>query len=215
MKSPRAIFNNLFSKIHIRESPKERYHRLFQTVIKEVSKDEMFIALARIKGNTCDWYSTLNPPSHPDIERHNTFIAVSHEIEEIYQDIHQINTIKFHRYFICLVQGTPIGVMTFVTGSTSFYNEGVDKIGFMLTHPGSQGGGSLFVEKAVELSCNLGNGGELQVSAKPYAVSFYKSLGFEPYGFPDFETTSMVLNPSERNEWSAIGNIYRLRKYTP
>ncbi|WP_339353445.1 GNAT family N-acetyltransferase [Xenorhabdus sp. Sc-CR9] len=215
MMKTRELFQNIFSKIHIRESPKERYFRLFQTIIKEVSKDEMFIALAQIKGNTCDWCSTLNPPSYSDIERYKTFIAVSHEIEKVYQDPQQINTTKYHRYFIGLVQNIPIGVMTFVTGGSAFYNESTDKIGFMLTHPGNQGCGSLFVEKAVELSCSLGNGGELMVEAKPYSIPFYERLGFEPYGFGHFETTQMKLYPSESNEWVVVGNTYRLRKYMP
>ncbi|MBE8596409.1 GNAT family N-acetyltransferase [Xenorhabdus sp. BG5] len=205
----RELFHNIFSKIHIRQSPKERYFRLFQAMIKEVSKEEMFIALAQIKGNICDWYSTLNTLPHPDAERYNTFITVSHEIENIYQDPHQINTTKYHRYFICLVQGIPVGMMTFVTGSPSFYNESTDKIGFMLTHPGSHGCGSLLIEKAVELS----NDGEIWVSAKPYAVPFYQNLGFEQYGFPDADTTSMRLIPSESEKWAVAGNHYHLRKY--
>ncbi|BET97901.1 hypothetical protein [Xenorhabdus taiwanensis] len=167
---PRELFHNIFSKIHIRESPKERYSRLFPTIIKEVNKDEMFLALDQIKGNTCDWYSTLNSSSYPEIERYNTFISISHEIENIYQDTHQINSLKHHRYFICRVQDIPIGVMTFVTGGSSFYNEAADKIGFMLTHPGSHGYGSLLVEKAVELSKDE----EIWVSTKPSAVPFYQ-----------------------------------------
>ncbi|PHM74366.1 GNAT family N-acetyltransferase [Xenorhabdus kozodoii] len=209
----RELFHNIFSKIRIRESPKERYTKLFQTIIKEVSQDEMFIALAQIKGNTYDWYATLNSPAYPDTERYNTFITVSHEIEQIYQDPQQINATNCHRYFICLVQNIPIGVMTFVPGGSRYCNESNDKIGFMLTHPGSQGCGSLLVEKAVEISCSLGNGGELLVSAKHYAVPFYKNLGFEVHGISDFATTSMIVYPSERNEWVFIGNTYRLSRY--
>ncbi|WP_099116761.1 GNAT family N-acetyltransferase [Xenorhabdus ishibashii] len=209
MMKTRELFHNIFSRIHIRESPKERYSRLFQTIIKEVNQNEMFLALAQIKGNICDWYSTLNSSSYQDIERYNTFISVSHEIENIYQDPHQINSVKHHRYFICQVKGIPIGVMTFVTGGSSFYNEGTDKIGFMLTHPGNHGCGSLLVEKAVELSKDE----EILVSAKPNAVPFYQNLGFEQYGFPDVDTISMRLIPSESEKWIFVGNYYRLRKY--
>ncbi|CDG18692.1 GNAT family N-acetyltransferase [Xenorhabdus doucetiae] len=214
MKTTRELFHNIFSKIHIRESPKERYFRLFQTMIKEVSRSEMFTSLAQLKGNTCDWYSTLNLFSGSDMERYNTFITVSREMGVVYQDASQTNATTHHRYFICLVQNVPIGIMTFVTGGSAFNNESTDKIGFMLTHPGNQGCGSLLVEKAVELSCSLGNGGELLVEAKPHSVPFYKKLGFEPDGFSGSETTQMRLVPDERGEdWVVAGNTYRLRRY--
>ncbi|MDR0219382.1 MAG: GNAT family N-acetyltransferase [Enterobacteriaceae bacterium] len=208
MKMP-GLFQNILSRIQKRESPKERYIRLFETTIREVNQAEMFIALMKIKINTSDWYSTLNSSISSDIARHGTFNAVSHEIENIYQNPKEINATKYHRYFICLSQNTPVGIMTFVPGGSSFFNESSSKIGFMLTHPGSHGCGSLLVEKAVELLTE----DELLVSAKPYSVPFYKNLGFEQYGINSANTTSMRLTPSESEKWVFSGTHYRLRQY--
>ncbi len=205
----KKLFNNLLSRFHLGESSKEIYIRKFQTAINEVSKDDMFIALAHIKINVLDWYSEFDFTDNTYAQRQNSFVSVYQGIENIYQDISQENSTIHHRYFICSVQRVPVGIMTFVPGSSSFFNGSADTIGFMLTHPGSHGCGSLLIEKAVELS----KGEEIWAKVKPYALPFYQNLGFEQYGFPDTDTTSMRLIPSESEKWIIIGNHYRLRKY--
>ncbi|PHM31122.1 GNAT family N-acetyltransferase [Xenorhabdus innexi] len=199
-----TLFGNVLSRLHIGESSKEIYLKKFQTVIKEVSKSEMFIALAHIKVSILDWYSDSDLTMKMFAERQNSFVSVYQEMESLYQNPSNENSTKHHRYFICSVQSIPVGIMVFVPA----FGSGADRIGFILTHPATHGCGSLLIEKAVELS----NNEEIWTNAKPHAVRFYQNLGFEMSGFSDFETTSMRLIPSESPVWKFTDNQYRLKE---
>ncbi|WP_340609444.1 GNAT family N-acetyltransferase [Xenorhabdus bharatensis] len=204
----RTLFNNTLSRFNLIESSKEKYLRRFKTVIKKVSKQEMFTALGYMKANTFDWYQEYNSTEYPEqhSQRQHSFMSVYKEIEKIYQDTSKENLTRHHLYFVCSVQNIPIGIMIFSPASV---DQGADTIGYLLTHPGNHGCGSLLVEKAVELSSE----GEIWVKAKPYSIPFYKNLGFEQYGFNDFELTSMRLVFSDSEKWVYINNKFRLKKY--
>ncbi|OTA21801.1 N-acetyltransferase [Xenorhabdus beddingii] len=178
--------------------------------IREVSKAQMLVNLNQIKTNEsqCEMGAFQDPS---EINRHNTFIKTSTSIQDIYSN-EQIGGLQKHRYFVCSVQGKPVGIMIFIPASPASSSEPDDKIGYMLTYPSGQGYGGLLIEYAVNLSVSLNHSGRLILNAEPYSKPIYEHFGFTPTDQSFLGTTTMRLTPANSNKWISTPNGYKLKR---
>jgi hypothetical protein len=106
--------------------------------------------------------------------------------------------------FAYMLFGTPVGLMVTSKSKASRLIE----VKFLTTHPGSESGGGILIEHAVNLSENAGYQGCLELEAKEASAMAYKALGFVATG-----GGNMKLVPSQSDKWVKVSQVWRLKKY--
>jgi hypothetical protein len=106
-----------------------------------------------------------------------------------------------------MLRGKPIGLMV----TSEKQRRGVIYINFLTTHPGSENGGSILVEHAVNLSERAGYDGRVELETLNWAsTAAYTALGFVEIADRDGK---MKLVPSESDRWVKVGQEWRLTKH--
>ncbi|TQV86768.1 GNAT family N-acetyltransferase [Exilibacterium tricleocarpae] len=106
--------------------------------------------------------------------------------------------------FVYLLEGVPVGIMTMSDYLLPYIND-------LVLHPGSEGGGAIMIEHAVNFSRGMGYGGKLELwSYNGESTKFYLKMGFTGV---DSGSGSMTLDPATSDLWDTAGNRYHLKKY--
>ncbi|MDX7986326.1 hypothetical protein FE392_03105 [Xenorhabdus sp. 12] len=127
-----------------------------------------------------------------------------------------------NNYFVCDINTVPIGIM--------LLNKDFDKkvlkedknnislccpiIHFIITHPGIQNCAYLLIEKAVNISYQMGYHGKVKlvIATKELSPKVYEKMGF--IRVQEADNTIMLLNPNGNSAWSFLSNEdgYRFTK---
>jgi hypothetical protein len=110
-----------------------------------------------------------------------------------------------HRFFAYMLRGNLVGLMLIGNreGSSHLYIE------WLATHPGSEGGGGILIEHAVNLSEEGGGAGRLELTPMDEASrAVYTALGFIKFG-----KSSMLLCPDRSEKWVKLEGRWHLAKY--
>lgn len=107
--------------------------------------------------------------------------------------------------FAYMLLGAPVGLM--VTSKSNI--DRLIQVKFLTTHPGSESGGGILIEHAVNLSEKAGYRGCLKLEANKASIMTYKALGFVETG-----GGNMRLAPVESDKWVQVGQMWRLKEYT-
>lgn len=109
-----------------------------------------------------------------------------------------------HRFFAYMLYGNLIGlILVGDRGSAHPYIE------WVATHPGSETGGGILIEFAVNLSAQGNGEGRLELTPLD-AVS---AAAWEALGFIRRGKDSMLLNPEESEKWVKLAGRWQLTKY--
>ncbi|MBD2795750.1 GNAT family N-acetyltransferase [Xenorhabdus sp. 18] len=105
-----------------------------------------------------------------------------------------------HACFVCYINTKPIGIMlirkyySLYGRVKSYYPE----MNFLITHPGIQNCGHLLMEKAVNMSYEMGYHGKLKLTL---ATDELSSKVYEKMGFIKSDYMRMTLDPNENKAW--------------
>jgi hypothetical protein len=110
------------------------------------------------------------------------------------------------RFFAYMLHGRPVGLML-ISDRNAFRL----CIEYLVTHPGSVGGGGILIEHAVNLSEQAGYKGRVELESLTIAsTAAYTALGFAKVAGSHMR----ALDPSECQEkWVKVGEQWRLKKY--
>ncbi|MDC9594493.1 GNAT family N-acetyltransferase [Xenorhabdus sp. IM139775] len=112
----------------------------------------------------------------------------------------KIEDTQIHACFVCYINTNPIGVMlmrkyySLYSRVKSYYPE----VNFLITHPGIQNCGHLLMEKAVNMSYEIGHHGKLKITL---ATDELSSKVYEKMGFIKSDNMRMTLTPNENKAW--------------
>src|SRR5262249_9453851 len=118
------------------------------------------------------------------------------------------------RFFSYLIVGAPVGVMAVQVGNTA----SALSITYLVTHPGTVNCGGILIERAVNLSEELGKGGRLTLDSLDKASSkAYAALGFTGYNkhlIKGDGGAHMELDPRKSSQfWKEVNGVWKVSKF--
>jgi hypothetical protein len=116
------------------------------------------------------------------------------------------------RMFEYRVNGAPVGLMVFEPASSTY--EKVPEINYLVTHPGSENGGGVLIELAVNLSQKEGCDGKVYlIAASETAKQSYPYLGFVFADGWQGACGKMYLTPGSSDKWDNVNGRWLIKKY--
>ncbi|MGI4847392.1 MAG: GNAT family N-acetyltransferase [Janthinobacterium lividum] len=190
------------------DSAELNLHKQLESPVVQLSKEEAVSAIKAMSPEAWQWNlaPTPFPPTSGDVNKNDSQSPKrtdqqiwNHRIMEVrgylmimFQNSKNYDAMSYR------VDGKTVGVLLYAISAKALY------IGYLVTHPGTEGAGGALIEAAVNLSRDLGKKGRVHLMVENQdAYKIYQHFGFRA----EANGLNMTLDPEDSDgTWTEVSN---------